>query len=61
MARFRVDMSEGFKEDYKAKPPEVRKELNDVLRFLEQAGPQHQSLNSHSHCCSHHGPLLIVS
>ncbi len=47
MARFKLEMSEGFKIDYRAKSAEVRTELNAVLRFLQEQGPRHQSLNSH--------------
>ena len=47
MPSFTLELSEGFKEDYSQKPPKVRAELNNVLRFLKESGPKHNSLNSH--------------
>lgn len=47
MAKFTLELSDGFKGGYHKKPPEVRIELNDVLRFLADTGPKHPSLNTH--------------
>lgn len=47
MPKFTLELSEGFKEDYRQKPSDVKSELRDVLRFLEESGPRHNSLNSH--------------
>ena len=47
MPGFSLEASKGFKDDYKRKPAEVRAELDDVLRFLEESGPSHNSLNTH--------------
>ncbi len=47
MPGFKLNMSDEFKANYKEKPEDVRAELNDVMRFLEQSGPKHPSLNSH--------------
>ena len=47
MPSFTLEPSEGFKEDYRRKSPEVRAELDEVLRFLAESGPTHNSLNSH--------------
>ena len=47
MPRFSLELADGFKDDYKSKQPEVRSELDNVLRFLQESGPTHNSLNSH--------------
>lgn len=47
MPRFSLEFSDGFREDYRSKSPEVRSELDNVLRFLQDPGPTHNSLNSH--------------
>ena len=47
MPRFSLEFSDGFREDYRSKSPEVRSELDNVLRFLQDPGPAHNSLNSH--------------
>ena len=47
MPKFTLELSEGFKQDYLRKPPKVRAELDNVLRFLQESGPTHNSLNSH--------------
>jgi len=47
VARFKLERSDGFMSDYRAKEPDAQGELDDVLRFLEEVGPQHNSLNSH--------------
>ena len=47
MPNFTLEASDGFKKDYLLKPPEVRVELDNVLRFLRESGPAHNSLNSH--------------
>ena len=40
-------MSEGFSDDYRNKDVKVKRELDDVLRFLADPGPTHNSLQSH--------------
>ena len=47
MPRYTLERSDTFRKDFKAKAPEVREELKDVLRFLEDPGPQYNSLNTH--------------
>lgn len=47
MPRFRLEASDGFKEDYQRKDPAARAELDNVLRFLEEPGLRHNSLHSH--------------
>ena len=47
MPSFTLELSEGFGRDYRQKPKEVRAELDNVLRFLKESGPTHNSLNSH--------------
>lgn len=47
MPRYRLERSEQFKADYLAKGPDVKDELDNVLRFLGDPGPRHNSLNSH--------------
>lgn len=47
MPKFTLQFSDGFQADYDSKVPEVQAELNNVLRFLQESGPAHNSLNSH--------------
>ena len=47
MPRFSLELSDGFRDDYRSKSPEVRAELDNVLRFLQDPGPTHNNLNSH--------------
>lgn len=47
MPQFHLEASDGFKADYQAKDPSIRPELDNVLRFLGESGPTHNSLNSH--------------
>ena len=47
MPAFRLQPSPEFHEGYNRKPPEVCAELDNVLRFLRESGPTHNSLNSH--------------
>ena len=47
MPRFTLEMSDGFQKDYREKPQKVKSRLNNVLRFLQNPGPTHNSLNSH--------------
>ena len=43
---FNLERSDGFKNDYLAKQSEARSEIDEVLRFLVDSGPTHNSLNS---------------
>ena len=47
MPTFSLELSDGFKTDYLDKAPKVQRELDEVLRFLGDSGPTHNSLNSH--------------
>ena len=47
MPRFTLEFSDGFRRDYENKPADVRTELDNALRFLQDPGPTHNSLNSH--------------
>ncbi len=47
MPTFTLERSDGFRQDYRAKASGVKEELQDVLRFLENPGPSHNSLNTH--------------
>lgn len=47
MPAFSLQPSPEFQAGYQRKPPEVRAELDNVLRFLNESGPTHNSLNSH--------------
>ena len=47
MPQFQLELSDGFRDDYRAKDPAARSELDNVLRFLAEPGPTHNSLNSH--------------
>ena len=47
MPSFSLERSDGFKDDYQNKDSEVRKQLNQVLKFLQEVGPTHNSLRSH--------------
>jgi mRNA-degrading endonuclease YafQ of YafQ-DinJ toxin-antitoxin module len=47
MPIFKLELSDGFRDDYKNKDPRVQKELDGVLRFLQDPGPTYNSLNSH--------------
>ncbi len=47
MPRFTVEFSDGFVEDYDSKSAQVRSELDQALKFLQDPGPTHNSLNSH--------------
>ena len=47
MPRFTLEFSDEFRLNYARKASDVRAELDDVLRFLQEPGPTHNSLNSH--------------
>ena len=47
MPRFTLEFSDGFRRDYEDKSADVRIELDNALRFLQESGPTHNSLNSH--------------
>ena len=47
MPRFTLLFSDEFTEGYFGKSATVRSELDQVLRFLQDPGPTHNSLNSH--------------
>ena len=47
MPTFTLELSDGFKGDYQSKAADVKKKLDEVLRFLADPGPTHNSLNSH--------------
>ena len=47
MPRFTLLFSDRFVEAYDNKQEDVRSELDHALRFLQDPGPTHNSLNSH--------------
>ena len=47
MPQFSLELSDNFHANYRSKRPEVKSELDDALRFLNEPGPLHNSLNSH--------------
>lgn len=47
MPKFTLELSDGFKDDYRNKASDVKKKLDEVLQFLADPGPNHNSLNSH--------------
>ena len=47
MPKFTLEISKGFEDDYRRKSEDVKSELDDVLRFLQESGPTHPSLHSH--------------
>ena len=47
MPGFNLQLSPEFHAGYHRKPPDVQAKLDEVLRFLRESGPTHNSLNSH--------------
>ncbi len=45
--QWKLERSDGFKEDYRLKTSDVQSELNEALRLMNKSGPIHPSLNSH--------------